>query len=74
MVDMSPAAVTGRLRELDRLLAERGLLVKGIDMSSAAVTGRLRVLGALSDMCRRLMAAGKHLRPPGPDPRRPSRS
>ena len=65
MVDMAASAVTRRLRELDRLLAERGPLRKGVDMSAAAVTSRLRALGALSDMCRRLMEAGKHLRPRG---------
>jgi hypothetical protein len=63
---MSPSAVTARLRELDRLLAQRGLRAKGVDMSSEAVTARLRALGALSDMCRRLVAAGKHLRPHRP--------
>ncbi len=54
MVDMSPTAVTARLREVARLLAERGQVQKGVDMSPAAITGRLKVMGALSSMCLRL--------------------
>ena len=61
MVDMRSEAVTARLRELSRLLAQRGFVVKGVDMSRPAVTARLRTLGALSDMCRRLKPVGKHL-------------
>jgi hypothetical protein len=56
---MSAAAVTDRLRELQRLFAEQGLRRKGVDVSVAGVTSRLRTLGALSDMCLRLAAAGK---------------
>ena len=63
MVDMSAAAVTRRLRELDRLLAERGFRPKGVDMSPTAVLSRLRAMGGLSDMCRRLLGVGKRLRP-----------
>jgi hypothetical protein len=64
---MSPGAVTARLREMARLLEERGAVSKGVDMSAAAISGRLRLMGALSDMCRRLGAAGAGLRPLGPD-------
>ena len=62
MVDMSAAAVTHRLREIDRLLSEQGPREKGVDMSAAAITSRMRVLGSLSDMCRRLGAVGVDLR------------
>jgi hypothetical protein len=51
---MRPAAVTARLREIGRLLSERGPRPKGVDMSPASVTSRLRSLGCLSDACRRL--------------------
>ena len=65
---MRPAQVTARLREVARLLAERGMLNKAVDMSASAVTARLRVLGSLSDMCRRLKAVGPRLRgPTAPD-------
>jgi hypothetical protein len=53
-VDMSPAAITDRLRQVGRLLSQQGRRPKGLDMSAAAITGRLRVLGALCDMCSRL--------------------
>jgi hypothetical protein len=62
VVDMRAPAVTARLREVGRLLAERGLVPKGVDMSPAQVTARLKTLGALSDMCRRLVRAGVGLR------------
>jgi hypothetical protein len=64
-VDMSPAAITERLRQVGRLLSEHGRRQKGLDMSAAAVTGRLRVLGALCDMCSRLA----RLAPPTARPR-----
>jgi hypothetical protein len=51
---MRAPAVTARLREMARLLSERGLRPKGVDMSPASVTSRLRSLGTLSDACRRL--------------------
>jgi hypothetical protein len=51
---MRPEAVTARLREVGRLLRQRGLRRKGADMSAAAVTTRLKTLGSLSDACRRL--------------------
>jgi hypothetical protein len=65
VVDMSPAGVTARLREMAALLAARGFIAKGVDMSREAVTGRLQAMGALSDMCRKLAAVGKRLRPLG---------
>lgn len=58
---MCAGAVTARLRQVSRLLAERGMTKKGVDMSTQAVSGRLRTLGALSDMCRRLAEAGRSL-------------
>ncbi len=54
MVDMRPAAVTQRLREMSAMFAARGFVAKGVDMSPAAVTARLRVMSGLSDMCLRL--------------------
>ncbi len=54
MVDMSPHAISERLRDMSRQLAERGFASKGVDMSSPAVTGRLRTMAALSTMCLRL--------------------
>ncbi len=57
MVDMSPRAVSDRLRTVARLLATRGLVDKGVDMSPAAVTGRLQAMAALSSMCLRLRRA-----------------
>jgi hypothetical protein len=52
--DMRPQAVAARLREIGRLLSQRGFQPKGADMSIAAVTARLKMLGSLSDACRRL--------------------
>ncbi len=54
MVDMSPQAVSSRLRVTARLLQERGFASKGVDMSRAAVTLRLRDMASLSAMCLRL--------------------
>ncbi len=54
MVDMSPGAVSERLRTVAELLRARGFVQKGVDMSAAAVTLRLRTLATLSDMCARL--------------------
>lgn len=64
MVDMSPDAVTARLREISDHLNARGFVTKAVDMTPPAVTGRLKVLAALSDMCRQLMKAGEGLRAP----------
>ena len=61
-VDMGAGPVTSRLREMARLLDERGFLTKSTDMSAAAVTQRLRAMGSLSDMCRRLAPVGARLR------------
>jgi hypothetical protein len=63
VVDMSEAAVTYRLREVGRLLAQRGFVQKGVLMTAPAVTARLKIQGALSDMCRRLTPVGERLRP-----------
>lgn len=57
---MSADAVTARLRMLDELLAAQSLRPRGLDMSGEAVTARLKVLGALSDMCRKLAEVGRH--------------
>lgn len=54
MIDMSPAAVTARLREVGALLAARGFIKKGVAMSAEAVTARLRVMAGLSDLCFKL--------------------
>jgi hypothetical protein len=62
VVDFGRHAITGRLRELSRLLAERGFVSKQIDMSLAAVTARVRTMASLSNMCRRLAAVGPRLR------------
>jgi len=56
-----PAIVTARLREMSRLLAERGFVSKGVDMSPAAISARLRSWSALTEMCRRLAVAGNRL-------------
>lgn len=57
MVDMRAQAITWRLREAARLLAERGFVDKGVDMSRTAVTDRLKTMAALSTMCLRLQTA-----------------
>ena len=62
MADMSREAVSSRLREMARLFAQRGFVVKDVDMSSAAVSARLRTMAALSDLCRRLAPIGRRLR------------
>jgi len=59
---MSREAVSSRLREMARLFAQRGFVVKDVDMSSAAVSARLRTMAALSDLCRRLAPIGRRLR------------
>lgn len=62
MVDFGRQAITSRLRELSRLLAERGFVSKQVDMSPAAVTARVRTMASLSNMCRRLAPVGPRLR------------
>ena len=57
MVDMRAPAITSRVRQAARLLAERGFVDKGVDMSRAAVTGRLKTMSALSSMCLSLQRA-----------------
>jgi hypothetical protein len=57
VVDMRSQAITSRLREAARLLAERGFVDKGVDMSRDAVTRRLKSMSALSSMCLRLRTA-----------------
>jgi hypothetical protein len=59
---MHREAVSARLREMARLLAQRGFVSKGVDMSSAAVSTRLRSMASLSDLCRRLAPIGQRLR------------
>ena len=54
MVDMRREAGSARLRDVTRLLDERGFLNKGVDMSRTAVTFRLQSMAALSTMCLRL--------------------
>ena len=51
--EMSPRAITNRLREasaLSDLTASRRLLTK-VDMTAAAITRRLRLQSALRDAC-----------------------
>jgi len=54
VVDMSPRAVSTRLRAVARLLEERGFTSKGVDMSRTAVTSRLQSMADLSSMCAHL--------------------
>jgi hypothetical protein len=54
VVDMSREAISARLRDMARLLDERGFASKGVDMSRSAVTLRLQSMAALSTMCLRL--------------------
>jgi hypothetical protein len=60
---MSAAGVSERLREVGRLLEQRGFVSKQVDMGPSAVTARLKTLGALADMCRRLAPIGAKLSP-----------
>lgn len=55
--ELSPEAITLRLKELGRLSKEARRRPT-VDMSSAGVTARLRELGELSDFCSRLMRLG----------------
>ena len=54
MVAMSREAISARLRDMARLLDERGFASKGVDISRTAVTLRLQSMAALSTMCLRL--------------------
>jgi hypothetical protein len=57
-VDMSPAAVSARLRRLGELCdlnAEKRLHTK-VDMSAKGVSARLRAAGDALELCRRLAA------------------
>jgi hypothetical protein len=51
---MSREAISARLRDMARLLDERGFASKGVDISRTAVTLRLQSMAALSTMCLRL--------------------
>lgn len=71
-VDVSPAAVTTRVRAasaMTDLRTERRLFAK-IDLSPAAVTRRLRTVSRLRDLCLYLGRAGaRHAaRPARPSP------
>lgn len=57
-VDMSAAAVTGRLREVSALadLRPEHRLDAKIGLSAAAVTARLKLASDLRDFCLRLRA------------------
>lgn len=63
-VVLDAAIVTERLRQMARLLKERGFVRKGVDMSSSAVTIRLQTLSALTDACQRLARLGPRLSHP----------
>ena len=54
MVEMSPEAITARLREMSRLSA--GPARQGLDMSAEAVTARLREMAEMSDLCWQLQS------------------
>jgi DNA-binding Lrp family transcriptional regulator len=60
-VDMSPEAVTERLREMSRLsdLRTTGRLATKVDMSPGAVTRRLRRQSELRRTCLTWMKLGK---------------
>jgi hypothetical protein len=60
---MTGEAVGARLRQWSLLSQTAGPRTHQLDMSAAAITARLRVLGGLSDMCLRLGAVGRALRP-----------
>jgi lambda repressor-like predicted transcriptional regulator len=56
-IDMSPAAITARLRcasDLVRDLSPERRLDTKLDMSPAAITARLREAAALLELCRKL--------------------
>ncbi|MDQ3262185.1 MAG: hypothetical protein M3Y59_00780 [Myxococcota bacterium] len=55
--ELTPEAITQRLRELARLSAQAHRRPT-VDMSGAGVTARLRELGELSDFCSELMRLG----------------
>lgn len=59
---MQSPAISARLREMSRLREQAGFIDKRPAMTADAITRRLRMLGALSDMCRRLAAVGARLR------------
>ncbi|MBN2496070.1 MAG: hypothetical protein JXR96_15865 [Deltaproteobacteria bacterium] len=60
--DMSPSAVTARLREIARLRAAR-LESHEVDMSPKAVTRRLKEISRLRDFCLKLARSCKTARP-----------
>lgn len=60
MVDMSPEAITARLREMATLSREPP--PAGVDMSSEAITARLQELAELSAFCLQLAEIGKSAR------------
>jgi len=61
-VDMSPFAITQRLRyasDLSRDLAPERRLDTKVDMRPAAITARLREAAALLELCRKLERAAE---------------
>ena len=56
-LDMSPQAITARLREVSALsdLAPERRLEGKIDMSPPAITARLRECAALLELCEKLV-------------------
>lgn len=60
-VDMSPEAVTARLREVSRLadLRPENRLASKVDMSPEGVTRRLRQVSQLRRLCLRLKEVGE---------------
>lgn len=59
-VDLSPAAITARLREVSDIRDERvRRSVEAVDLSPAAITRRLRRVSSLRDACLALRMLGR---------------
>jgi hypothetical protein len=56
VTDLSPAAIEGRLAEVERLRRQRWA-ARSPDMSEAAITARLETVGQLLRLCRALGGA-----------------
>ena len=54
MVDMTPEAITDRLKVMSQMQEREKVIAKGVDMSPAAITGRLKMQSALTDLCLKL--------------------
>lgn len=67
-VDMSPAAISARLREVSRLSdLDRDLRLHGkVDYSPEGISARLREVGELNRLCEQLASPGARPLPRGP--------